>query len=475
MKKRWPRLNFNKILFVTCLFIILLLSLYFAGAVGLADLDVKPIDKGSTIIAELEKPSVFDLIIKNNEENDSFEIYSFVGVSFDPKKTFEVPHGTKTIEIKAYPSEEVREKYDGFYTFEYFLIGRDTGSYKDSLTIKIVPLAEVTEITLYDINVGDDTAKIRVRNIENISLTNLTLMFDSAFFNESKDVSLKPYGDINISVKIDKNKTSGLRAGRYDVSGRVSLEGASEVFRGAVNYIAKQKVDQNVDSEGLIVRRSVIEKVNSGNVDSKVQIDVTRNILTRLFTDYSPDADKTDRRGLFVDYIWDRELQPGESFAVRVRTNYTFPFILLLVIILAGVFAKIYTKTALVIDKRVSYVNAKGADFALKIVLKVRAKNNVDNVSVMDKLPFNVKLYEKFGRKPDKIDHNLRALHWNLGSLRAGEEKVISYIIYSKLKVVGRFELPIASATFENNKEKEHVSSNKAYFVAEMKSIDNDY
>ena len=44
---------------------------------------------------------------------------------------------------------------------------------------------------------------------------------------------------------------------------------------------------------------------------------------------------------------------------------------------------------------------------------------------------------------------------------------LVAAIIYSKVNVFGRFELPPALASFEKNGKKENVFSNRAFFVSE--------
>ena len=76
-------------------------------------------------------------------------------------------------------------------------------------------------------------------------------------------------------------------------------------------------------------------------------------------------------------------------------------------------------------------------------------------------------LYEKFGIRPDHIDHATRRLLWRIPKLNAGEERIYSYVIYSKVRVIGRFELPAAMASFKHAVETHQVVSNRTFFVAE--------
>ena len=93
---------------------------------------------------------------------------------------------------------------------------------------------------------------------------------------------------------------------------------------------------------------------------------------------------------------------------------------------------------------------------------------------LVDVLPNASILYEKFGNKPDRVDHATRRLFWSIKSIRAGEERVISYVIYNKLRVLGRYQLPSASAVYSYKGLKEHSVSNMAYFVSETVSTNEE-
>ena len=53
--------------------------------------------------------------------------------------------------------------------------------------------------------------------------------------------------------------------------------------------------------------------------------------------------------------------------------------------------------------------------------------------------------------------------------MESGEIRVISYIIYSKVGVLGRFALPPTTAVFERNGVFHETESNRAFFVADQK------
>lgn len=450
----------KEILFLMLLFTILV------SPFSIAAIEVKKIDKGSVVISELNNPAVFDFEITNNGESDTFEIYSLVGVSMSPKGTFDLPSGTKTIQVKAYPSKEIRKQL-GFYNFEYEIRGQNSGIFKDKLQIKIAELQGAVEVGAGNINPDDNNATIIVKNTQNAYLEDVSFHFGSAFFDVDKKVSLEPFQEVKISVSIDKSKTRTLVAGPYIITADIKFENSKATTEGTFNYLEKEGTSITKESSGFLVRKTVITKTNEGNVPLTASIESSRDILTRLFTVYSKEPTSTERGALTVTYSWQQQLAPGESFNVVSSTNYTLPFVLLVLIVFISIMAKIYTRTSLILSKQVSYVKTKGGEFALKVRIYVKADKYVENIQIYDTVPSVMKLYQNFGNKPDNIDVRNRRLVWNIDRLNAGEERVFSYIIYSKINVVGRFELPATTAIYQREGKMQEAFSNRAFFVAD--------
>ena len=70
--------------------------------------------------------------------------------------------------------------------------------------------------------------------------------------------------------------------------------------------------------------------------------------------------------------------------------------------------------------------------------------------------------------KPDKIDAESRRIHWHIGDLESGEERIFNYIVYSKVGIVGKFSLPKALAVFEKEGNIHEVDSNSVFFMNEQ-------
>ena len=104
---------------------------------------------------------------------------------------------------------------------------------------------------------------------------------------------------------------------------------------------------------------------------------------------------------------------------------------------------------------------------ALKVSVTIRARRFVEKIALVDRLPPLVKLYEHFGKEaPSKIDEKNRRVEWNFDKLDEGEERVLNYIIYSKVGVVGKFALPQATAIYEKEGKIKEAVSNTAFYMS---------
>ncbi|GAI15114.1 unnamed protein product, partial [marine sediment metagenome] len=65
-------------------------------------------------------------------------------------------------------------------------------------------------------------------------------------------------------------------------------------------------------------------------------------------------------------------------------------------------------------------------------------------------------------------------LEWNYEKLEAGETRLLTYIVYSKVGVIGKFALPSTTAVYEKEGKIHEAVSNKAFFVAEQREKDKE-
>jgi hypothetical protein len=418
------------------------------------------------IVPEFNQPAVFNVAL-SGIPGGNYQLYTLTDVSLSPKGYFVLGNAEDNITLGVYKTEQLTQT--GYYSFVYSLRAQDGTTYNDRMTVKIVPLAQAIEVSSDTIAPDSNQITFYIMNKERAQLTDVNVRFESMFFNVNKKITLKPFEKMEISVPVDKNNLKTTKAGAYVVKSFFQTDKGEVRVDGKLYLGEKKDIRTEQDSSGFIIYTDTITKMNTGNVPQEVTINVKKNIITRLFTSFNNEPDGITRTGLGITYTWTKTIDPAEVLIVKARTNYIFPvFILIFAGLIIFVFKR-YTETKIEVKKSVSPVRAKGGELALRVSVRVKARRSVESVSIIDRVPALVKIYESFGIiKPTKVDSANRRIHWNLGDLQSGEERIVSYIIYSKIGVVGKFSLPPALAVFEKDGKIHEIESNNVFYLTEQ-------
>lgn len=445
------------------IFLGLFLSLNFVSAV-----EFQKSSENSAIIPEFNHSANFELIITEAKSGD-YHFYTFADVDILPAGNFKLSSGENNLELEIYAQERLK-KHLGFYTFVYNLKGDSYNSDdEDRLTIKVVPLKDAIEISSDTISPETDEITFYVKNKEKAKVENVTARFISVFFNYEITFNLNPLEKTEITIPINQEDSKKIKAGIYIVNAEFETDEGKKVVEGKLYWGEKKGIVSKDSSSGFFIRTQTTSKINIGNVPQEVEINVRRNIFSRLFTSFNIQPTLKKRVGFGVEYSWIKELGAAESLEIKTRTNYIMPFILIILLgIIVYSYVKYNTKKIEVI-KSVSHIKTKGGEFALKVRVLVKAKKSIENVSLVDRIPALAKVHEKLWTvAPKKIDTINRRIYWDLGDMSLGEERVFSYVIYSKVGVIGKFTLPEAIVILERNGKIQEVSSNKVFFLSEQ-------
>ncbi len=430
---------------------------------------VEKVSQDEVLIADLESPFVvFDIKITNNGLSGNFELYNLAGFSMSPAKISLNTGETKEIQLSLAPIGKISQR--GFYTIPYFIRASDASEIKESLTFKIIELKEAFEVGSGDVDPESGSIEIFIKNLEDVDFGDVNVKFSSAFFNVEEDFVIGPRETKRISVQLNQEDFKSLMAGFYTLEADITALGKETSSEGVIKFVEKNILTTTKKDYGFLINTQIIEKTNEGNTLSPSETLIKKNLISRLFTGFSPTPDVVERNGFAVYYSWTRDINPGETLEIEVKTNWLFPLILILFVVAIVVFVRRYTGTNLVLRKRVSFVRAKGGEFALKVSVSAHARHHVERVNLVERLPPLVSLHEKFlGEQPTRVDSKNRKIEWNFEKMEAGEVRIVSYIIYSKIGVVGKFALPTAAAIFEKDEKIQEVESNRAFFIAEQR------
>lgn len=447
-----------------CILVILILSSSFVFS---ADLEVKKKEISAYAVKDLNIPAVFELEITNQDVSDKFTIYTTVGLEIMPNETFTLSEGeTKTITVKIYPTVPLKISPDTI-SFEYKIKGEKTGIFTDDLAIGISYLKDAFNFYIDNISPESEKAVIHFENKAGYKYSSLELKIDSIFFSKDLNFTLDKFEKKAIEAPINQDKLKESFAGPYIVNAEILTEGKKVTTSTILTFLEKSGIEtkENKERTLLLLLRQEIEKINRGNTKNSAEIVLSKDIFSSLITSFNVKPVRREMNGLKFSYIFQEELSPGESLKVISKTNWWILVLIILVIVVGYNFINRYIKSKLVIRKNVSFLRTKGGEFALRVTLHLKARDNIERVKLFDRLPPMVKVFEKFGLDaPDKLDEGKRSLEWNFAGLARGEERILSYIIYSKVGIVGRFELPRAGAVYEYEGRLKESQSNDAFY-----------
>jgi hypothetical protein len=442
--------------------IAILLSLGLASAI-----DISAEYDSNVLIPEIESSIDLTLTITNATPG-IYNLYTLADISIKPSETFTISEDpfTKTFTIS--PTENLNTK--GYYSFTYTLNHRGFNKTDKKFLAKILNLEEAIEVGSDTIDPTSGEVKFYVKNLESTTIKNLSATFSSILFDTEATFDLAPNQKLEFTAEVSEDKLKKTKAGVYIIESIFQTKDGEKEIEGNLYLSEKKGITTTEDKSGLLIRTQTTTKVNTGNVLENVQVKITKNIFSRLFTTFNIEPNTVERKGFTVEYTWEKQkLNPTEAFIIKAKTNYIFPFLIIIVVALALIGFKRFTETKIEIKKSVHHVKTKHGEFALKITLSLKAKKNVENITLIDRVPAIVKIYKKFGMtKPDKIDATSRRVHWNIGDLNTGEERLFTYIVYSKVGVVGKFSLPEALAVFEKDGKIHEVESNKVFFMSDQ-------
>lgn len=450
------------------LFILALFLVSFVSA-----LEVTQDSDYSAIIPELSQAAQVPLTITGVEAGN-YMLYTLTDVKIVPSTPIPLDAGTNNIVVEVYPLETLKAWGPSAYTFNFNLRKVGGQTFDGRMTVRVVSIEDALSIYSESNTMDDGQVTFYIKNKEKIDLSNVHAKFTSVFFNFEEDFDISANGQKNFTVAVPKEKLQRLEAGSYLVKAEINTDRGIRTIEGRISLAEKSDVRTEENVAGFFIRTHEIQKTNTGNVPAQVNIVVEKNILTRLLTSFNVEPDVANRDGFSVKYSWSRKLMPGDSIDVKARTSYVVPMLILLALIFIIIAFKRYMEAKLVITKFVTPVRTNSGNLALKVHLNVKSKKHVENVSLIDKIPGVVEVYEKFGTiKPSKIDTKNRRIQWEIGNLGAGEERSFSYIVYSKLGVVGKFVLPSAVAVFEKDDEIHEAESNQVFWLAEQRAVED--
>jgi hypothetical protein len=406
------------------------------------DITSKPIKED--FIMDFNDPATFELTIINLGELETFEVYSLADVQLSKLDKFTIDSGdSKIIMLNITPRNSLRNKV-AYLPIRIKLKDSQNNAYEAVASINMVWLNDgAFEITAGNINPNSQELEIIIENKLGIEFNNVDITLESVFTDYDEKFSISPYETKKIKVPIASENLRGLNAGPYLLNMQLLIGESHVDLEQVIKFLEQENIDVTDSDEGVFIRRQEFNRKNLGNVRKDISISIEKNRIASFFTTYAIAPTTTNEEGLIKTYTWEKQLIPNEELNVIVKTNYIYPILIILLLVTVIVFYIRYVRKDITIKKTVSFVKTKGGESL-------------------------VKLYNKFGAiHPDKIDLHNKRMEWNIEKLGKGEERIFTYIIYSKIGVVGKFELPEAHAFYEKEGKIKEALSNRSFYINE--------
>lgn len=451
------------------LIIVLMLLMPFVSA----EIEISKTAVVDTVAKEVTTPAVYNYTLyNNNNEKDNVTIYTLLDMALSAKDAISVlPEERKNFIFEIYPGDQLRRK-EGFYLFTYYIKSQNSPEVKDTFFAKVVSLYEALELTMpIKIYLNDTTAVFKIKNKANLYMPGARFSISSAVLNYAQTVNINPNSDTEIDVPLGDIMRK-YEAGQYAAEISLSMDGkeAWKITDSITLDSILQITSKETEKGWFLYPVRHIVKRNDGNTVVTASARVEKDPLSKIFTKSSvaPTSIKLIK-GKFV-YEFQKDLKPNDSFVVDVKTNYLLPLIVLLLIGAVAAFLWMSTTKPVVLTKRVTKVKTKGGEFAFKINLFLKSFIDSKNIKIIDLAPGALpNIYNQFGAILP-VDIKGRRIEWRIDRLHKGEERVFSYVVYSKFPLFGEINVPKASALYQDMLDRNKAThSNSILFLAEEK------
>ncbi|GEM_PF-1116524 len=296
------------------------------------------------------------------------------------------------------------------------------------------------------------TIKIVLNNQNNLNFSGLAVKAESSLFKEELNVPLGPKEEKTVEIvkKLDDMavpQNDNLVIGVF-LDKRVIVSPIIKEF-SVSEYSVQESIPQ--EQSFLKVRKGI--RVASNNPEYKGTVRIETSPLKNLFITTTPRAHTVGENGKY--YLeWNVELDSGRKMEMHTTENYRPIVVVLFVIILSAVLYFVF-RSPIVARKSVANIGiTDGGVSGAKVVVRIknRSPKQIANIEVIDHIPHITHVEKDLSigsMQPSAVMQHPKKgmiIKWNIESIEAGDERVLSYRMRSRLPILGEFNLPAATA-----------------------------
>ncbi len=301
------------------------------------------------------------------------------------------------------------------------------------------------------------TVQVSIRNRNMLNIENITLKIDGESFRKTVTFPLNGLEERTLEYRFDIDDLQ--LPGTYDlVLDLIYKNKTISTVNKYYDVIAFSKiVRDSQESKHFLRKSSVATLTNVGNVEKHVKTDIPITWYKSLFVSVDIEADNFEElsRG-----SWELILGPNESAVITVTENYWSLFLLIIILVL--LFIGYFQFRSPIVLKKQIIVTGKDtegvSEMKVRVFIRNRTAKSFFNVRVLDRVPNIAEVVPSTGLgvvEPSQIVRNERKgtlVKWDFDTLEAYEERIVTYTVRVRLKIIGTLGLPSVRIKFENVK-----------------------
>lgn len=452
-------------------FLLLILTLFIYSKSILAANTIITVTPLKDTVAPLQN-AIFSVTIQNNEDRDLTFNFKYLDIYWElrtnPDPVLVPKSTTRSIELTLIPQKEDKPSVANIIIESTDKTVRS----EHLLRLTLLKYNELLDQSSDNLQIPEPVdprkqtvIRLKLVNLRDVALPDLNLEIHSEFFEQKRVLSLAPYETKTEEFIIDFDEF--VKFGNYPVDIEVTQnQKILLAFTRDMRIGNYPKLGETISPEsGFLYTKIEVQKVNEGNSNSIEKYQKTFSWWQKLFTDATPNPTSIIRDGQGYVYTWEFELSPKETYNITIVTSYR-GFFWTTIAILVLVFIIYYiTKRDISIRKRIVSIKKEQdgtSSVKVMIVVKNKSMSTIRNIKVLDRVPSTVDMPAEFGTMHPKVNKYPRGaeLIWEIIALSRGEERIFTYKVRSKFKVIGSQTLPVAIAKYIRGARTLIVTSN---------------
>lgn len=301
---------------------------------------------------------------------------------------------------------------------------------------------------------------VLLRNRNLLDITELRVTVKSDLFNKEYSVPLGPRKELTNELTFNLDPLQ--KPGEYDLLIQVYHPKTEQIIAESQKTFTIQgysTISPKFSSkESFFFVTDTITLTNDGNQVRSKEVSIPTNWFTSIFLSTDPVGITTNIDGE-NHILWDVELKPTETKVITITKNYQ-PLVILIILIIVCIILYFVLRSPAVILKEASVIKKDYdgvSEIKIRIFIKNRSRGVLRNLTIMDRLPRITEFVDSHtmgSLKPNKVSTSSKRgtlLYWDIDALDALEERILTYKVQSKLKIVGDLSMPKARVRFQTN------------------------